>query len=492
MKLDGKEVRFMVDSAPVSDPWHSEAGTVYVEVSQSVLDVFHDAKKRVVGPETDEYGTFYSSLAPVFAPNGAILAVMGADIDVRAYNEALLAKRAPIAAANLLVALLYTFAVLVVRYRRLKSQYIRSYTKRLELMIDQMPVGVVIVEGREGFPTMSNEAALRLFGRGIDPNKSALSFTETYSLESEDGSPYPTEELPVSVTLATGNHDAKAGIFVRQKDKSRLAIRMASVPIKDERENIAAVVVVLEDMTAEYEADRQKSEFIAIASHELRTPLTAIRWNTELLLDKNEGPLNEDQRIYATQISEVNVRLIALINELLEVTKLETGAEGVSPSMTDVSALIDTSLQVLAGPMKHKRLQLEYHRSPVPEMNIDPLLVGQAITNLLSNAVKYTPEGGIITVKVETIGENLRVSISDTGIGVPKAQQSMLFRKFFRATNASESDTEGTGLGLQISKRAIEMSGGAIGFESVENQGSTFWFTIPLSGSVRKAGLKRY
>lgn len=492
MKLDGNEVRFMVDSALVTDPWHSEAGTVYHEVSQSVLDVFHEGKKQIVGPETDEYGTFYSALAPIYKADGSVLAVMGSDIDAAQFDKALLDQREPIALQTLLLALIYVSGVLMYRYRQQKQSYVKAYTKRLELLIDQMPVGVLIVEGREGFPTMSNEAALRLFGKAIDPAQGAESFAETYAIEREDGSPYPSEELPVSITLATGLHNAKAGIFVKQRDGSRLSLRMASVPIRDEQEKIAAVVVVLEDMTVEYEADRQKSEFIAIASHELRTPLTAIRWNTELLLDKDEGELNENQRIYANHIKEVNVRLIALLNELLEVTRMEFGSEGVTPVRTDMTHLIERTLQELAGLYQQKRQKLVYDRSPLPEINIDQSLVRRVITNLFSNAVKYTPVGGTITVTAKTSGEMLRISITDTGIGIPKAQQSQMFKKFFRASNASESNTEGTGLGLYICRQAILMSGGTLGFDSEENRGSTFWFTLPLSGSVRIEGKKHF
>jgi signal transduction histidine kinase len=380
----------------------------------------------------------------------------------------------------------YIYQASLEKYRKLAEErlvLVRHYTRRLETLIDQMPVGIMIVEGRKGFPTMTNEAVFRLLGREIDAHKAGAEFSAAYGLEREDGAPYPADELPINLSLATGRQSMRSDIFIRQADGSRIAVRMACVPIREESgEAAAAAIVVLEDMTAEYEADRQKSEFISIASHELRAPLTGIKWNADLLLEGDEGRLTPGQRAYVTHIREINDRLTELVNELLNVSRLEVGTVKLRPERLDLSALIDAVVKELSGPIEAKRQKLLLDRTHLPEIAADPRIVRQVLVNLISNASKYTPEGGTVTVTVGAEGDRVRVAVRDTGIGIPKAQQSQMFKKFFRAENAARGEIEGTGLGLYITKKAVEMSGGTIGFESLENQGSTFWFTLPIGG----------
>ncbi len=492
MKVGMDETRFYVDSAPADDPWHSEPGVIYREPPAAVAEASTGGKLVFAGPYTDEYGRYYSSFVPIFDPSGRVAAVMGADIEVSAYDATLWGERLPAIGVTLFaLAVCVTFFLLASK-RRQEVALIRRYTKRLEILIDQMPVGILILEGRKGFATMSNEAAVRLLGKEIDSTAASGNFAATYGIVREDGSPYPESDLPLAETMANGRQAAKAGLFVKRGGVERpLAIRMASMPIRDEAERVAAVLVVLEDMAKEYEIDRQKSEFISIASHELRAPLTAIRWNTDLLLDKTEGALNRDQRAYASHIKEINGRLVKLVNELLDVSRLETGTVGVAPVKTDVSELLAQTVQDFAGLAGKKRQKLSYDRGNLPEIELDPRLIREVVTNLVSNAIKYTPEGGSIAVTAVAEASGIRVSVSDTGIGIPKIQQAQLFKKFFRASNASDLNVEGTGLGLYICKQAVELSGGTIGFLSDEGKGSTFWFTLPFTGSRPKAGTKK-
>lgn len=490
MKFDGDAVIFYADSAPSDDPWHSEPGTHYEEPPAAIQEVFGDGTARFTGPYTDEYGTFYSTFAPIVGRDGTTLGVMGSDIEVSAYRAALKARRLPIIQMTILFAGLYTFTLFLVNARQQRLKFIKEYTKRLEILIEQLPVGVLIFEGKEGYVSMANGSALMLLGREIDPSKPASSFSETYRITYEDGRPYPSEDLPVAIALRSGKQASGNDLFISYADGSMRTVKMTSVPIMLMDEKATSVAMVIEDMTKEHETDRLKTEFISIASHELRAPLTGIKWNAGLLLDKSEGRLSATQRAYVKNIDDINDRLVNLVNELLNVSRLETGTVPVEPVTTDVNALIDVVLGDLEGLYGKKRQKLEYARRPLPELEIDPRLIRQVFTNLVTNAVKYTPEGGVISLDAKVRETDVLFTVKDGGIGIPKAQQSQIFKKFFRASNASEKKIEGTGLGLYICKQAVEMSGGTIGFESEEGKGAKFWFTLPLSGSERRQGTK--
>lgn len=225
-----------------------------------------------------------------------------------------------------------------------------------------------------------------------------------------------------------------------------------------------------------------KTEFVSIAAHQLRTPISAIKWIIRMLMDEDLGPLNKDQKDYLTKAYLNNERMIKLINDLLNVSKIEEGKFLNKPTQEILPKIIEEALALLLSAAKNKQLKLTFEKpkGKLPKILIDKDKIILVLHNLVENSIKYTNEGEI-KVKIEFSKEHKQflVSVKDTGVGVPKEEQDKIFTRFFRAGNASKVDTEGTGLGLYITQHIIQSHGGKIWFESEEGKGTTFYFTLP-------------
>ena len=267
------------------------------------------------------------------------------------------------------------------------------------------------------------------------------------------------------------------------KSNHDIPIADSAAPIKDGDGNIFGCIVVFRDVTHEREIDRQKSEFVSVASHQLRTPLTSIKWFLEMLLNGDAGKLNKEQEEMIQQVFDSGERMIALVNSLLNISRIEAGRVSVNPEPTDLNELINDVVSELKVIAEQAGVKLQNKVPKLPVIKIDKKLIREVFVNLLSNAIKYTPAEGQVSVMAETKQDDIIFSFADTGIGVPKAQQAKIFHKFFRAENAVVHETEGSGMGLYVAKNVVELSGGKIWFKSEEDKGSTFFFTLPLEGS---------
>ena len=252
-------------------------------------------------------------------------------------------------------------------------------------------------------------------------------------------------------------------------------------PILDENGNLLFFVGIERDISKVKAVDKMKTEFISLASHQLRTPLSAVKWFGEMLIDGDAGKLTKMQEKYVMKINESNEREIQLVNALLNVSRIESGKIVVSAKPTDFRKMVEGIL----GDMKvnitgeNKILQYTVDKN-VPEMMIDVELIKHVYSNLLTNALKYTNEGGKISVRVYLKGRNVITEVKDNGIGIPKEEQLRITEKFFRGSNALKKETEGSGLGLYLTKTIVESSGGKMWFESTEGKGSTFKFSLPI------------
>ncbi|OGE88049.1 MAG: hypothetical protein A3J07_01790 [Candidatus Doudnabacteria bacterium RIFCSPLOWO2_02_FULL_49_13] len=226
-----------------------------------------------------------------------------------------------------------------------------------------------------------------------------------------------------------------------------------------------------------------QSDFVNLTSHQLRTPLSGIKWLLELLQKSDTGNLNKKQKDFIEKINSSNERMIALVNDLLEVSRIEQGQTKLYLQATDLTDIVQSMVKEKEKEIKKKKLQVSFtiEQEPFPLVRTEPNKIKQAVNNLISNAIAFTPDGGRIAVNLGRDGEFALVSIADTGVGIPKEQQSQIFNRFFRGTNVLTLETTGTGLGLFISKIFIEASGGRIWFKSEENKGTTFYFTLPVA-----------
>lgn len=283
-------------------------------------------------------------------------------------------------------------------------------------------------------------------------------------------------------------------IINKNKKGERYEAALRISPVLNKKGDVIFFVGLERDITAQKKAERSKTEFVSLASHQLQTPLTSVRWNAELILDSNEKNhnLTPKQLEYAKDLYNSTVRTIELVNSLLNVSRIELGTINVDPEPTDIKSICISCSGEIQKEAFNKNIKIETFYDPdLPLINVDPIFFRMILSNLLSNAVKYTNPGG--SVKLEAIKEekSIIIKISDTGVGIPKKQQSKIYTKFFRADNA-QILSEGSGLGLYIVKSVLERTGGKIWFESEEDKGTTFFIELPLSGMKKLKGTKGF
>src|SRR3989344_256549 len=237
------------------------------------------------------------------------------------------------------------------------------------------------------------------------------------------------------------------------------------------------------------ELDRIKTEFISVAAHQLRTPLSALKWTLGLLIDEHTENLSVEQKSLLMKGFESNERIIKLINEMLVVTRIESGKIKLTFAPIHIEDLIESIVLDFAGQAHVRKVVLSFDRPKehLPFISADSEQVRNVIQNLIENSIRYTLDGGFIRLNASAEGRMVKVTVADTGIGIPAKQQSSIFNKFFRADNAARHRTDGSGLGLFIAKSIAEKHGGQLTFESIEGNGSTFYLTLPISTNATTA-----
>ena len=235
-------------------------------------------------------------------------------------------------------------------------------------------------------------------------------------------------------------------------------------------------LVVIVDITEQKIIEKTKTEFLSLASHQLKTPLVTTKWYIEMLMSVGKEQLTADQKNYIEVLNTSNQNMIELVDVLLNISRIEMGSLKMEKVLTNVKDLSESVLKELSLSINNKKINIQTKYNNLFE-NImsDPKLLRIVIQNLISNAVKYTTDGGTISVSFEENGNDRRIIVADTGLGIPKSQQDKIFSKSFRADNVKNSSTsQGTGLGLYLVKSIAVSMGGDITFTSEENKGSVF------------------
>ena len=272
-------------------------------------------------------------------------------------------------------------------------------------------------------------------------------------------------------------------------------------PLKDDSGTFAGVTIVARDITARKRAEdrltfaiqaadaanRAKSDLLAGMSHELRTPLTAIIGYAEILGYEYFGQLNEKQKEQIEVILQASHHLLELINDILDISKIESGKTELEPTLVKMSALIEHPLTLLHEAADRRRIVM---RASLPselsslELRVDERRMKQVLFNLLSNALKFTPDEGRIDVSMRTRGSELEISVTDTGIGIPSLELDRIFDAFYQIKRGAGAKEQGSGLGLSLSRKLVELHGGRMWAESEgEGKGSRFLFTLPYARS---------
>lgn len=259
-----------------------------------------------------------------------------------------------------------------------------------------------------------------------------------------------------------------------------LILEVSTVPILREKEKLGTSII-LHDVSREKLIEQMKTEFVSLAAHQLRTPLSAIKWTIRMLLDGDIGEITQEQKDFLQKTYQSNERMINLINDLLNVTRIEEGRYLFKPVLTGIEDIIKPVIKSYQREMRRKKITFNFKKPKIklPEVKIDKEKMVLAVENFIDNAFRYTPPGGRVTVALKYGKKEIEFSVKDTGVGIPKDQQNRIFTKFFRGANVIRMETEGSGLGLFIAKNIIEAHSGKIWFESEEGKGSTFYFTLP-------------
>jgi len=255
------------------------------------------------------------------------------------------------------------------------------------------------------------------------------------------------------------------------------------LPITGVGQDIIGFINVIHDITREKAIEKIKTEFVSIAAHQLRTPLSAIKWSLKMVLEGDAGPLTKEQSEFLEQSYQSNERIIRLINDLLNVARIEEGKFLYEFSEIQLEDLIENVVSDLRLLAEQKNIKIKIHKldKKTPKAKIDSSKMRLALQNVIDNAVKYTPPNGKVDIFVKYAAPNLEITVKDTGIGISEEQTVRVFTKFFRTDNAMKMETEGSGLGLFIVKNIIEYHKGKIWFESEINKGTTFHIAIPIN-----------
>lgn len=376
--------------------------------------------------------------------------------------------------------LLFAFIYALVTSRFDALAYAEMMTKSLqqekakdEAILSSIGEGLVATD-KNGVIISINNVAKRLLGIKQPIGEK---FTSVTTLEDDNGVPLPEPERPLIQTLRTGHMNIMRSteFFYKREDSTKIPVALTVSPIMMHKKLIGAVTV-FRDITKEKEIDKSKTEFVSLASHELRTPIGVIKWYLEAIYQDNDfSTLSEKFKNYLHEIKNNQQRLLSIVHDLLNVSKIDQNKIINQPVSTDVAAIFESVIKQMQVIAQKKKVQFIYPQGfkSLPLVTVDPQRFYETLENILSNAIKYNTEGGTVTITFSHKKDKLEISISDTGIGIPKENISKLFSKFYRADNAIRSNADGTGLGLYVTKFYIESWGGSIHIKSTEHKGTT-------------------
>lgn len=375
-----------------------------------------------------------------------------------------------------------------------KNRDLQVSNAQRQVILESLGDGIVVINDK-GAIIFANKQVEVLTGWKEEELLGKL-LIHALKLVNEKGEEILLTVHPIRLAMYQNERVTTNSYYCQRKDETNFAAAITATPVHMGNVVIGGVYI-FRDITHERDVDRMKTEFISLASHQLRTPLSAMKWFSEMLIDGDVGQITDEQKEVVQNIYDSNERMIQLVSTLLNISRIESGRIIIEPKMTDLKKLVDEVVLELQPKLEVKKHQLvvSVHHA-LPEILIDAKLVRHVYMNLLTNAIKYTPENGQITVLISKSGNEIISQISDNGYGIPKDQQEKVFSKFFRAKNIVGVETDGTGLGLYLTKAIVDSSGGKIWFESMTKEdnpvdgkiGTTFWFILPLQGMHVKKG----
>lgn len=365
------------------------------------------------------------------------------------------------------------------------NEKLKDEQNKTAAIIDNF-VDPILVISENGRLTLFNPASRDVFGlqnrdigERIDDSSGIYSMTDFKKIIKTDYKVKTADDLK--------NADSNEEEVIIEHNKRELTYKVITVEVIDDKNNKIGIMKIFYDLTREKMIDKIKSDFITVAAHQLRTPLSAIKWVFKLVLDEDAGKINDEQKELLLKGFNSNERVINLINDMLDVSRIEEGRFGYSFDKNSIREPLNAALSNLRSMAEEKNLNLTTDLpSDLPLVYIDENRMRMAIQNLLENAVKYTPEYGTVEISASVKDNYLWLKILDNGVGVPEDGKEKLFSKFFRAKNVVRMQTEGSGLGLFIVKNIVEKHDGQILVNSEEGKGTEFSIGLPLDSSVKE------
>ncbi len=333
----------------------------------------------------------------------------------------------------------------------------------------------------EGKVIFMNEAAELLTGTTFAEAEHKLS-KEVFRFVEETGAEGHPFYLVDNVLGKRRAKNLSSKVFIIRGEK-KIPVSGTCSLIRDAQDQIIGAIAVFQDITKKHELDQMKDSFLSVAAHQLRTPLGSMRWSMELLLNGDLGELPPDAKEAVTQLYDNSQRMVMLVNDLLDVSRIDQNKGKEEKKTVDVISVIRDAVASLAAEAEKRSVtvHLSVPEASVPGIMAPPKRLYEAFENLISNGIKYNRKDGRLDIAVTQDDKGIEVMIKDTGIGIPKDDQSKIFSKFFRASNAVLKETEGSGLGLSVVKSYLEEADARIFFESVEEVGTTFMIRFPFN-----------
>ena len=303
------------------------------------------------------------------------------------------------------------------------------------------------------------------------------------------GESHPTGGSPLARVLGEGITIAKSEQLIETRTGSRIWTEISYSPIFDDAGRVTSGIAIVRNTQKDREIEEIKSDFISIVSHELRTPLTAIKGFLSMVIKHDFGPLNDKQGHYLTRVYQSNQRMIDLVEDLLDVSYIESGKINLTISPVGLEAVITEVVSELTGKAQSSNIAITFKRRPrLPLVLADETRLHQIILNLVDNAIKYSMPDSGVSIDCTVQGDELVTTITDHGVGISKGQVDRLFTKFGRIYNPMSVQAGGSGLGLYIVKNLVESHGGRIWVTSQEGKGSKFRFSIPIAKQLPLLG----
>jgi signal transduction histidine kinase len=261
------------------------------------------------------------------------------------------------------------------------------------------------------------------------------------------------------------------------------------IPLINDEDKIVGGSVLLHDITYIKSLEEIKAQFLTVAAHQLRTPLGGMRWSLEMIIEEIKDQVSPEIKSLLNQVYQSNLMSLSIINDLLNVSKIDGKQALENPEPTNIIRIIQKVLSNHRNEAELKSVQYKVNLPPAetfPSIIIDKVKIKQVIDNLIANAIKYNKPNGSLSVTIGQDGKTMTLTVADTGIGIPEKDSKRIFTKFFRANNAVLNETTGSGLGLFVVKSYVESWGGKISFNSQENVGTSVTITIPITISAEQ------